>query len=236
MSYSSNSGEKSWAESGGPFFPTTSEIGFLEAAQSDVVDTFFAWLTSLGQCPVRTHVPGGLDEGIRSLFPLTTVDVRRYVFFDMGTWTAFFDNSARGTDASPVAAYLARTMACRGLRVVATPDGGGSYGATIFELYGPTPTDFLNYIRTISAANDGGRWRFDVSGTPQPFEDESAYERRRIKDRFTPSMLAEYLRALGVSAFNPSTYLAPILVERMDAEPKNVERLSLEQARARFTA
>lgn len=232
----SYSPETLWTERGGPYFPTTSEIGFLDLPRTAVVGAFVSWRTDLGQRPVLREVCCGLDSGIGALLPLTTVDRRRWVFFELGAWTAFFDNGARGTDAGPVASYLARTLACRGLRVVTVPDGGGTFGATMLEMYGPSPTNFLNYVRTISAANDGGRWRFDINGTPQSFEDEAAYSSRRVKDRFTPTMLARYLHALGVSAFAPDAYKSPVVVERTDDEPPNVEKLTLEQARARFTA
>lgn len=235
MSHSSSKLDQTWADTGGPFFPTTGEIGFLEAAQASVVDAFIEWRSKLAQMPVRRVIEGGLADGIRSLLPLTTVDRRRWVFFELGPWTAFFDNGARGTDAGPVASYLAKTMGCRASRAVGVPDGDGRYGATILELYGPERTEFLNYVRAISASNDGGRWRFDTSGTPQAFEDEAAYERRRIKDRFTPQMLSDYLRVMGINAFEPEAYRTPVLVERSDVEPPKMQHLTFEESRARFS-
>lgn len=221
---------------GGPHFPTTQEIGFLETDLETVVTGFVAWLTRLGQKPnQRSIVGGGLHEGLHELLPLTVADRRRFVFFKVSqAWTAFFDNGARGTDAASKGPYLARTLGCRGLRVVSAPDDNRTYGACILEVYGPEPTDSLNYIRTVGVANDGGRWRFHTSGAPFSFEDLSAYKRRRIRDRFTHEMLANYLDALGVSAFSPGSYTEPVLVERGDAEPSNIEHLSFEQAEARF--
>lgn len=232
MSDSSYNPSTPWFAASTPYFPTTSEIGFLEGELDTIVDHFVQWMSELGQCPMRRSIAGGFDAGLSSLPPLTTATLRRWVFFKVGGWVAFFDNGARGTDAGPVTRYLTRRIGCRGIRVVSVPSGFNAYLATIMELYGTAQTD----SRTISAANDGGRWRFDVSGTPQDFEDESAYQRRSVKDRFTHAMLEEYLAKLGVAAFDPSAYHSPILVERSDLESASVQHLTYEQARARYSA
>ncbi len=49
----------------------------------------------------------------------------------------------------------------------------GLYGAAILEVYGPHQTDWLNYLRTLDAANDGGRWGFGQSGEPFPLAREN---------------------------------------------------------------
>jgi len=54
-----------------------------------------------------------------------------------------------------------------------------------------------------------GRWVFNASGEVQPFETVGANERRRIRDRFTSSMLDSYLNALGIDAFDPAANLPP---------------------------
>lgn len=226
-----------WAATGGPYFPTTQEIGFVEADIDRVIDTFIEWRCELGQKPIRTDVDGGFSEGIQALAPLTVGDRRRFVFFKCGPmWTAVFDNSASGTDATSLASYMAQRIGCRGLRVVATANCERTYGATIFELYGPESTDFLNYIRTISATNDGGRWRFDTAGEALPFEDVSCYQKRRIREMFTPRMLAAYLSAIGVEAFDTANYVSPVLVERTDRGPTGIVELSFEEAASRFRA
>lgn len=235
MSPSLNKTSNQWIP-GGPVFPTTSEIGLLEADEETVVDAFVKWRASLGQSPERKPIQGGFTAGLQALLPLTDRDRRRWTFFRVGSWTAFFDNGARGTDAGPVTSFLARRLRCRGLRAASSPDGPDTYAATILELYGAHETEFLNYERTISVVNDGGRWRFDQSGNPLPFEDVEAYGKRRIKDRFTHSMLAQYLAAVvGVPPFDPSVYEEPVLVARGDAAPPGMRELDLEEARARFS-
>lgn len=59
---------------------------------------------------------------------------------------------------------------------------GGAYGARMFEMYGPEETEFLSYVRTISLANDGGRWRFNQSGMPPHEEDTEWHAARSIEN------------------------------------------------------
>jgi hypothetical protein len=67
--------------------------------------------------------------------------------------------------------------------------------------------------RTISAANDGGKWTFSETGERFAFEDPTAYRRRLVCDRFTPEMLAQYLAKLGVPSDQEPDTRSGILVE-----------------------
>jgi hypothetical protein len=102
--------------------------------------------------------------------------------------------------------HMAQTLGCRGLRVVAVPHTlqkeKGRYGAVMLTVYGPHPT-----VRAVSASNDGGRWVFEQSGEPFPFEKVEQYQARKIRDRFTFDMLQEYLRHLGLTPFEEDFYL-----------------------------
>jgi hypothetical protein len=124
---------------------------------------------------------------------------------------AYVDNGWTGTDAASAMGYMARTLGCRGLRVVAVPHtlrkDKGRYGAVMLEVYGPSQTHWLNYLRTLYAANDGGRWVFGQSGEPFPFEKLEQYQARRVRDRFTFDMLKDYLRHLGLHPFEEDFYL-----------------------------
>jgi len=168
------------------------------------------------------------------------VERRRYLFVPTDSeWVAYFDNGWRGTDAASVVSSMAQKLKCEGLRVVAVEDGsvypglssGGAYGASIFELYGPNNTDFLNYIRTIACANDGGRWVFHQGGTPFPFEDQTSYRARRIRDRFPLSLLRQYLGELHVRAFEEGFYMPPgsnaVLIEKVGTVAPNVREYNL---------
>ena len=103
----------------------------------------------------------------------------------------------------------------REVRAVAathTPESQTPLPATQFHLFGPSGEPPLMYVRTIDVGRfDSGRWEFHASGAVQPFEDTEAYERRRIRDRFTRTMLLDYLSALGIRADEPGFYTSGIL-------------------------
>lgn len=217
----------------GEFFPITQELAFVEAPATEVADAFVKWRQELGQEWSLKEVGGGLVRGLESLLPLTTPEHTRYIFFACGTWSAIFGNLAHGTDAASLASYLAQRLACRGARLVALERTPCSYPATILELYGPHQTEFLNYLRTIAAMDDGGRWRFEQSGPPLPFEQTSSYAARKIADRFSAELLVQYAHHLGINAFEPSAYSEAILATR-GTTPAGTEELSLEAACARL--
>jgi hypothetical protein len=196
--------------------PVTSEMGFLEASAEHAAHAFAAWqgglLESDGVTVAVRPVAGSLEQVLSSLLPLTDSETQRYLFIPTrSSWTAYVDNAHRGTYVSGVMRYMARTIGCRGLRVVAVPHtyrkGKGRYGAVMLDVYGPHQTAWLNYVRALGASNDGGRWVFDEFGEPFPFEQREKYQERRVKDRFTFEMLKEYLHHLGLSPFEEGFFL-----------------------------
>jgi hypothetical protein len=135
---------------GGKLAPITNEIGFLELPRAQAVESCSGWQRSiqepLGRSVAKTSVNGTLEEVLCSLLPLVSVVSSRALFVPtVSSWTAFFSNGWRGTDAFPPMSYLARMVGCRGLRVVAVRDTmdaapakpASRYGALILELYGP---------------------------------------------------------------------------------------------------
>lgn len=159
------------------FAPITSEFGFIEKDAAAFAEWFREWdgnnVRGRGVVDENRPVAGSIEQLLQTLEPLTTVERRRYLFVStQGAWTAYFDSGCAGGDAV-VLALAARELKTRAARVVAVPDSrqgvasaGGRFGSTVFELYGPelVPEGFLNYQRTVSVVNDGGRWRFDQSG------------------------------------------------------------------------
>lgn len=232
---------------GGRLAPITSTVGFLEAPPAEAVRAFVDWERSvhepLGTSVTQRQVTGGLEEVLPSLLPLTSVVRRRYLFVPTaGPWVAFFDNGHRGTDAFSVMSYLAQSLRCRGMRVTAIPDtvegefkgARGEYGGVVWEVYGPDRTDFLNYVRSVSVVNDGGKWAFSQSGTPFPFEDLRQYGARRVKERFTFELLERYLSELGLAPFDEEFYLpdGAQLVEMRGPAPAGLREFTLSEAAA----
>lgn len=231
---------------GGRLAPVTGTIGFLEAPLAAAVKGFLDWERPihepLGRSLSARPVSGTLEEALRALLPLTDTLRQRHLFVPTASrWCAFFDNGHQGTDAVSTMSGLAQRLGCRGARVTAIPDtiegesrgAKGRYGALVLELYGPEPTHFLNYVRTIGAVNDGGRWSFAAAGTPLPFEECEAYGARRIRDRFTFDLLERYARALGLNPFDEDFYLPrpgaeAWLIEKQGAFPPQLRTFSLE--------
>jgi hypothetical protein len=233
----------------GELDPITSTIGFLEMDCGDAVEAFTSWMGPLqakhGVELIVRETRAPLRDVMLELLPLTSVDCRRYLFIPTASrWTAYLDNGHRGTDAFAPVSYLAVTHQCHGARVVAVPDssaalktksGKGRYGAVIFELYGPKPNPILNYVRTIAAINDGGKWVFDQSGEPLAWERTELYNKRRIRDRFTFDALVEVTAGLGLRPFDEDFYQpqqGAFLVSKEGPVFPNVKSFTLEQVRA----
>jgi hypothetical protein len=227
--------------------PVTATMGFLEARAEYSARAFAAWqgglLAPRGITVKVSPVSGSLEQALSSLLPLTSPERRRHLFMPTRSpWTGYVDNARGGTDAASAMGYMAQTLGCRGMRVVAVPHtlrkDKGRYGAVMLDVYGPRQTHWLNYLRAIYAANDGGRWVFGQSGEPFPFEKLEQYQARKVRDRFTFDMLKDYLRHLGLSPFEEDFYLpegAPAwLVEKTGPVVPAHKEYTLAQAREDF--
>lgn len=139
----------------------------------------------------------------------------RYLCVPLGRWTALFTNGPRGTDVGLFPSYAARELGRRAVRIVDRSDADAT--ARILTVYAPDGTPPLLIRRSLAAARDGSRWVFEQTGEAFAFEDTSAYARRRVADRLTSDMLAEYLDQLGVPAV-PLDWSAALLIENHTAE------------------
>lgn len=179
--------------------PTTEAVGYFETSPAELsrwlVDEFDSdWKAS--EAPTGTLA--SLVELLRPLGP-----VNRYLLVPVDGWTAVLNNAPLGTDLGMLPSLAARRLGLRAVRAVAAEGGDYRYPATILEVYEPGATDNpLRNRRSIFAANDGGTWRFGESGHRFDFEEADIYERRRVRDRFTPEMLGRYLAELGVPPGN----------------------------------
>jgi hypothetical protein len=233
------------------FAPITSEIEFLECDAKVAADAFQEWQESIqaarGVGLNRRDLIGDFPTKLLGLLPLTSHEARRFLFLPTkSNWTAYFENGWQGNDVSAVS-YLSRKIACRAIRAVSiphtmrkTPTGvRGRFGATLLEVYAATSSgcSFLNIRRSISSANDGGRWRFDANGDPLEFEQLERYKARQIRDRFTPELLQDYLSNLGIRVFSPDYYdttQSACLITKDGPTAPDLKEYSLDEARASF--
>jgi hypothetical protein len=217
------------------FAPITSQIGFLETSVDEAQQALEDWRGELYD-HVASAALDAFPDALRHLEPLTAAGRPREILVPVGRWTAYFDNSLRGTDALSAIGHLSRRMQCQGLAVTTVPHtldgrGTGRAGAVQFELFGPLATEFLNYVRTVAVTFDGSRWVFTATGTPQAFEETGAYQARRTRDRFTSEMLERYCKALGIDVFDPEAYgPEAFLLESAVPLPADGLVMSLKQA------
>jgi hypothetical protein len=226
------------------FAPITSRVGFIELRLEAATAALVEWRHDLERDVTVSDLEGPFPSLLGTLEPLVIGGHPRELLVASAStrWTAYFDCGFPVGDPVSVIGYLARRESCQGLACASIPqtigtgfESPGRYGAVQFELFGPLPTQFLNYVRTISVAHDGGSWRFDANGTVQDFEDESAYGARRIHDRFTSSMLSSYCKALDIDIFDPD-YYGPKgrLVESRMESIADLDSLTLAEAQKRL--
>jgi hypothetical protein len=217
--------------------PITFSVGFLERPLGDVASALRAWYREAKLARALRERRATLPDALRLLEPLRAPYFARvWIATTSPRWrTAYFDGFINGSDPFPPVSYLAQRLGCHGLVLGAQQDGPDWYGATSIARYAPAATEWLNVEWSVSALDDGGRWTFQRMGPTQPFEELEAYERRRVRDRFTPDMLRRYAEALGVpldaAAFGPECVL--------DSPPwwtrfRGQRRETLAAARARF--
>ena len=222
--------------------PINLEFGFIEADAGAVASKFCEWQQSIGSQWKTEAVHGeSFCDALESLLPLTNCTSLREIFMPtMSRWTAYFSNLLPNADAQSRMSVLARLLGCQALRVVNVENKVGQpkarYGATILEVFGPGQEGKLNYVRSIAAANDGGRWVFEQSGEVQWFEEVEQYRERLVKNRFNREMLGRYLRALGIDSQDINFFRnnETLLLHRTDSPPRQLEYFTLEQARARY--
>lgn len=189
----------------GRFAPITQAIGFLEAPFTAVVDADREWRASIGNYSARPLF-GTLKDQLSALLPLSGPLARYLWVASNGSWTAYFDNFRNGSDPWSPIPQLSRRIGCRGVAIASAPQTPTTYGGFRFDLYGQPPADALNYTRTISAINDGGRWDWTAIGQEQSFEEPKAYSARLIRDRLSHEMIDRYCQALGIRPFDAAFY------------------------------
>ena len=188
--------EMSFVRLGARFEPTTAEIGFVAAAPGDVAGATAGWIRSLGDGTGVDEIPGGLEAGLTRMGALVSGRTKILVVGTASPWSAVLDNGIM-PDPSGVVSRMVDLLGVRGFYIVAEPN-----------VY--PPRDAPNLER-LGARHFVIEWPDPTAqyGDPLPFEDTAAYTARRLTDRLTPRMLADYCAALGVDAFNDDFYTGP---------------------------
>lgn len=225
---------------GGAWGPVTRAVGLLRAAPAKAVTDFMEWKRPLvaeyGATIRSRRVTGSsLEDLFTALLPLQSPQPDRYLLLPTTNpeWTAIYDNYWKGTEPHSLTAALHDLVGYETIEVISIPHTitadrmRGRYGCVAF-IYHHTTGE-----RWVRVMNDG-RWRFTTVGDPLPFEDLSAYQRPRQRDRFTHTMLNDYLASLDLHPFSTDFYVTEAgatIVEELDQEfPR--KHWTLSEARA----
>jgi len=213
------------------YLPITFSAGFLEADVSLVAAESQKWARRLGWVVRMTNFVEGSLETLSSLFPLTMPIITRTLFLmTRSSWTACFNNSEAGADVVSLISYLSQTIGCRGVLVTCIPrkftlDIVGarsrprSYCEGVqFTLYDPAIAQFPNCARAISLINHDGKWEFDTVGSPLAFEATDVYQAKEIGARFSPSLLEDYCRHLGIAIFDRDFFRGKAVMEQIEVQ------------------
>jgi hypothetical protein len=143
----------------------------------------------------RACPPAALEELVALVRPAAPWS--RNLLLPNRGWTVLLNDGPLGTDPGALLWHAPKDLGCRAVRATVLP-AHRPYPATILQVHDPSAVDDpLFSRRTISAANDGGRWVFSETGEQFPFEDPTAYRRRLVKDRFTPADARPIPRRVG---------------------------------------
>lgn len=189
---------------------TTSEVGYFAADARALAN----WLQPRLGAPWSVARPpwGDQVDALKALSPQAAISI--YAFIDIGDgWALLLNNGPLGTDVGLLPSRVSETLGCRSIRAVST-DGRRRPPARVLEVYGPGGQPPFGLKRSIVAADDGGRWVFEMSGEAFPFEDQTAYARRLKSDRFPRELLYHYLEALGVPIHSAPAWADARTVER----------------------
>jgi len=181
------------------------KIAFIKADISDVQNELVNWQTPL----VKKHnnslslerINGNFNSAYEKLFPLTTVEIRRYIILPtMSQWVGIMDNSSIGTDRTCPFVLAERLKT-----------------EHIFMFYNKISEeclidyfDFieneLTLIRTVGVTKENG-WKFHQYGKPLGFEQTENYSNKVVKSRFKFNQLDLFLQYFGINAFKENYYM-----------------------------
>lgn len=236
---------------GDDYFPITSTIGFwktkdwnLAAEKLRKIQNRFNAKTS------STPVSGDLETALQSILPMYAYATKFLVVPTTGDWTALFTNTyvARET-IEEVDRVAYEALKCTGVTICGIPDTrlgdprdskGRQYHTSINitdPKLGQPPCYELRRVVACDSSLFVVNWFFKEEGTVQPFEKPEHYTAKKKKDRFTPELLNEYLRAMDIRAFDDDFYMPDgkaivieaIMKDTRYGEPKSLEVFQVEK-------
>jgi hypothetical protein len=151
---------------GGAFSPIGWSVHYLEAPSEAVL----ADTVSLRAARIEVRVAEPYPSVLERLAPFQAPWTRELVL-PCGPWTAYLNNGIDGGDPTAVGQAVARRLGVRHVMAEHTLRYGPGHQATQLWISGLEGKPPLMVEREISASATDGRWEWNTSGTPLPFED-----------------------------------------------------------------
>lgn len=187
----------------------TSGVGLVDISPSELQSRLSNW-----QGPWRPwsleSVTNNCREAIEFLSELSH-PVTRHVVFAGRRGAALVNNGRDGSDYAG-GSVLSKVWQCRFARIVnhrsrVWTNGvqriRRGYHARIFELWGRKG----EHIRSVTCADDGGRWVFETFGDPHPIETNFPYDARKKSSRFSEQNLFDLSAAYGLPVPTSTDFL-----------------------------
>jgi hypothetical protein len=222
---------------GGEAGPIGWYVQYLDTPFDTVLDALRRFHRGLGH-RITIAEPRLYPDVLTGLLPFEAPWTRE-LLLPCGSWTAYLNNFVNGGDPSAYGPALRDVLGGRHITAMHSPRHGPGHGGTQLWEQGPDGRERAcertderrgGWVgRTISAVATDGRWRWDASGTPFPFEDLDRYTARRIRDRLDRPLLLRYLTELGIPAADDAYGPGVLVTRRMWGRRRTV---SLAEMRA----
>jgi hypothetical protein len=225
------------------FAPITNQILLFDLPLEQALEAYLEWQSRIWKkhaTITSRPVTGDLEAILHQLEPMRTGQTNREILVPTSAnWTALFNNCDTGPDLVGAMHVVSDNTGCQALRITINQwDFDGVRREAVFldsmafELYGPIKRGLMAWI------NDSDRWAFDTWGAPQPFERTDVYSRRRIRDRLSIELIAEYAAELGLRPFDHDFYapdrIAALVELDWSSRGHPVRDVSLSQVQARL--
>ncbi|MDO5065969.1 MAG: hypothetical protein Q4D96_01650 [Propionibacteriaceae bacterium] len=216
--------------------PLTYALGFLNAKAHEVTEAITRFLAGAPNVPTKvTQLTGSLEENLLHLQPLTIGGPPLLVTSTkLDGWSAIFDGHAQGQGVENRVSHMATIMNIRGYFFASvSPAAGPTHplGGRHFHVLGPEAK--FGQVRVVNLIeNNPGKWVFELSGEPHPYEDLDVYNKRRKADRLTNDMLLEYSTSVGLHPWDENFYQNPSYLIT-NQQPK-IRQYTLTEARKKL--
>lgn len=182
---------------------------FVKATVDRVAETLVRWGNEeiVGRYTQSKQVTATLSSAWRFVdVARVFTPTRAFLIGIASGWTGFFNNHSHEFLAQAEIAILSERLRSDACFFRYEDDPTTEHcGSAQFRYYKPIPGGTVLSRRAVGLAKEGG-WSFTQTGEPLPFEDLTAYQRQKKRDRLTPELLRRYGEAIGLPFWESAAY------------------------------